>query len=95
MIGSPIIISIRRRLLALTARFPSTGTLQVTQVFVVILKTSKKQHIISMASASNGESSSNKKAKMGLSMTETVHFDPTSIGLPAGWSLTDWSDLKG
>ena len=47
-----------------------------------------------MASASNGESSS-KKAKMGLSMSETVNFDPTSIGLPEGWSLTDWSDLKG
>ena len=26
---------------------------------------------------------------------ETVHFDPTTIGLPKGWSLTDWSTLKG
>jgi hypothetical protein len=30
-----------------------------------------------------------------LSKDDTVHFDPTSIGLPANWSLTDWSDLKG
>ncbi len=27
--------------------------------------------------------------------TEMVQFDPTLISLPAGWSLTDWSDLKG
>jgi len=26
---------------------------------------------------------------------ETVYFDPTSIGLPKGWTLTDFSDLKG
>ena len=25
----------------------------------------------------------------------TVNFDPTSIGLPSGWSLPDWSTLKG
>jgi len=30
-----------------------------------------------------------------FSMDETVNFDPTSIGLPKDWSLTDWSDLKG
>ena len=36
-----------------------------------------------------------KKAKTGFSKTDTVRFDPTSIGLPAEWSLTDWSDLKG
>eukprot|EP00547_Thalassionema_nitzschioides_P002060 CAMPEP_0194209034 /NCGR_PEP_ID=MMETSP0156-20130528/7300_1 /TAXON_ID=33649 /ORGANISM="Thalassionema nitzschioides, Strain L26-B" /LENGTH=391 /DNA_ID=CAMNT_0038936119 /DNA_START=18 /DNA_END=1193 /DNA_ORIENTATION=- len=29
-----------------------------------------------------------------FSMDETVNFDPTSIGLPKDWSLTDWSDLK-
>ena len=29
------------------------------------------------------------------SREETCRFDPTSIGLPAGWSLTDWSTLKG
>jgi len=39
--------------------------------------------------------SNNKKARTGFSKNETVHFDPTSIGLPANWSLTDWSDLKG
>jgi len=33
--------------------------------------------------------------KKTFTMDETVHFDPTSIGLPSGWSLTDWSDLKG
>lgn len=27
--------------------------------------------------------------------TDTVNFDPTSMGLPAGWSLTIYSDLKG
>lgn len=27
--------------------------------------------------------------------SESVKFDPTSIGLPRNWSLTDWSDLKG
>ena len=29
------------------------------------------------------------------SKDDTVHFDPTSIGLPKGWALTDWSTLKG
>jgi hypothetical protein len=47
---------------------------------------------INIMSSNDG---ANKKAKTGLSKTETVHFDPTSIGLPAGWSLTSFSDLKG
>ena len=43
---------------------------------------------------------SNKKQKTGPTVyvptkQETVLFDPTSIGLPQGWSLTDWSTLKG
>ena len=29
------------------------------------------------------------------SKDDTIHFDPTKIGLPKGWSLTDWSTLKG
>lgn len=36
-----------------------------------------------------------KKAKTGFDKKDTVHFDPTSIGLPENWSLTDFSDLKG
>jgi hypothetical protein len=30
-----------------------------------------------------------------FSRSQTVRFDPTSIGFPAGWSLTQFSDLKG
>jgi hypothetical protein len=26
---------------------------------------------------------------------DSVNFDPTLIGLPHGWKLTDWSTLKG
>jgi hypothetical protein len=26
---------------------------------------------------------------------DSVNLDPTSIGLPHGWKLTDWSTLKG
>ena len=28
-------------------------------------------------------------------LEESVRFNPTSVGLPEGWSLTDFSDLKG
>ena len=30
-----------------------------------------------------------------ITKSDTVNFDPTSIGLPKGWSLTNYSDLKG
>jgi hypothetical protein len=43
--------------------------------------------------SSNNDSSSNKP--FVPSLQDTVHFDPTLIGLPAGWSLTEWSTLKG
>jgi hypothetical protein len=29
------------------------------------------------------------------SLEEAVRFDPTSVGLPEGWSLTEFSTLKG
>ncbi len=29
------------------------------------------------------------------SLDEAVRFDPTSVGLPEGWSLTEFSTLKG
>jgi hypothetical protein len=41
---------------------------------------------------------SNKKQKMSRyvpTKAESVNFDPTSIGLPAGWSLTSFATLKG
>jgi len=42
------------------------------------------------------DNTNNKRPKVGLfDKKDTVHFDPTSIGLPKNWSLTDWSDLKG
>ena len=37
----------------------------------------------------------NKKVKPMFSKTDTVHWDPTSVGLPKGWSLTNFSQLKG
>ena len=33
--------------------------------------------------------------KFTITSKDTYDFDPTSIGLPAGWSLTNFSDLKG
>ena len=45
-----------------------------------------------MSSASNGQA---KKARVDFPRSETVNFDPTSIGLPAGWKLTSFSELKG
>lgn len=45
--------------------------------------------------AETANEDSSKKLKTGFSKNDTVHFDPTSIGLPAGWALTAWSDLKG
>ena len=30
-----------------------------------------------------------------ITKSDTINFDPTSIGLPKGWSLIDYSDLKG
>jgi hypothetical protein len=41
---------------------------------------------------------SNKKQKMSRyvpTKADSVNFDPTSIGLPAGWALTSFSTLKG
>jgi len=48
-----------------------------------------------ITTAATSTTVANKKARTGLSMKDTVYFDPTSIGLPENWSLTDWSDLKG
>jgi len=44
---------------------------------------------------SNGN---NKKVKMTPFVPDrslTVDFDPTAIGLPKEWRLTDFSELKG
>ena len=41
----------------------------------------------------------NKKVKMTTPFVPdrslTVDFDPTAIGLPENWRLTDYSELKG
>lgn len=51
--------------------------------------TSSKNNSSSMASATV------KRKPYIPSRAEAVHFDPTAIGLPANWSLTSFSTLKG
>ena len=48
-----------------------------------------------MAPLSEAASNNNKKARVDWPRSETVRFDPTAIGLPAGWKLTSYSELKG
>ena len=38
---------------------------------------------------------SNEAKPYEITKSDTIYFDPTSIGLPKGWSLTNYSDLKG
>ena len=55
----------------------------------------------SAAPANGADEPVTKKAKTStsklppLTKQDTIYFDPTSIGLPKNWSLTDYSDLKG
>ena len=55
----------------------------------------------SASATSNGSQPASKKAKTTssklppLTKQDTIYFDPTTIGLPKQWSLTDYSDLKG
>jgi hypothetical protein len=76
-----------------TRRIPSKRLALGRSLALLSLFTSGTRSIV-MSSASSNGNHHNKKMKI-LDKKDTVHFDPTSIGLPKGWSLTDWSDLKG
>ena len=49
----------------------------------------------SPATNNNNNNNNNKKPRVDWPRSETVNFDPTSMGLPAGWKLTSFSELKG
>jgi len=51
--------------------------------------------VMSSATNNNNNSQPPKKARTEWPRSETVRFDPTSVGLPEGWKLTSFSKLKG